>query len=275
MNIDGKHIASALKEKLRAYFNEHRCTVAVFYFSDDLATQTFINIKKKVGEELGVAVSQIKVTAESTSELVDVIQERQSKVDGVIVQFPVPHIFDKEQIRNAILREKDLDCVSSMAKERSIPDVLPPVVGAINEIIKVEGIAVAGKKVVVVGEGILVGKPAASWFEKQESLVTVIPKETSELISYTKTADILVLGAGVPGLIKKDMVKEGVIVFDAGTSEVEGVLQGDAEFAVAEKASYFTPVPGGIGPITIVKIFENLARLHFAQNSTGEPFLLQ
>jgi methylenetetrahydrofolate dehydrogenase (NADP+) / methenyltetrahydrofolate cyclohydrolase len=118
------------------------------------------------------------------------------------------------------------------------------------------------RHVVVVGSGKLVGLPASRWFMEQGSAVSVVTKDTADIAYYTKNADIIVLGAGVPRLLTPDMVKEGVVILDAGTSEDGGVLAGDADPACAEKASLFTPVPGGIGPITVAVLLRNLVELY-------------
>jgi len=138
---------------------------------------------------------------------------------------------------------------------------LPPVVGAIKELSKRQHVVFAGAKVVVVGEGRLVGKPAALWAKKQGAQVKVIHRNTERPEEILKTADIIISGAGDPGIIKPEMIKEGVVIFDAGTSEEGGVLKGDANPACADKATLFTPVPGGIGPITVAVLLRNLVNL--------------
>ncbi len=136
--------------------------------------------------------------------------------------------------------------------------VLSPVVGAIKEILKLHEVPVFEKHVVVVGSGKLVGRPVAAWFMEQGSSVSIVTRDTSDIVFYTKNADIIVLGAGSPRMLTPDMIKEGVVILDAGTSEDGGVLAGDADPACAEKASLFTPVPGGVGPITVAVLLRNV-----------------
>ncbi len=140
------------------------------------------------------------------------------------------------------------------------PSVLPPVAGAVAEVLMRQGVDVAGKKVVVVGAGRLVGKPVAEMLKEMGGEVAVITT-TSGSLEELKTADVVVLGAGNPGFIKPEMLKQGVVLIDAGTSEAGGKLMGDADPACAEVASIFTPVPGGIGPIAVAMIFKNLLAL--------------
>ena len=137
-------------------------------------------------------------------------------------------------------------------------DIMPPVVGAIAEILKRESVSVKDKNVVVIGKGALVGEPAAVWFKQQGARVVVLDRKTKNISMVTKDADIIVSGAGVPSLITADMLSDGVIFFDAGTSESGGVLKGDASPECALKCSIFTPVPGGIGPITIAVLLRNV-----------------
>jgi methylenetetrahydrofolate dehydrogenase (NADP+)/methenyltetrahydrofolate cyclohydrolase len=138
--------------------------------------------------------------------------------------------------------------------------LLPPVVGAIAEISRTHNVSFANRSVVVVGNGRLVGAPAAAYAAKEGARVTVVTKD-SDNISATRDADIIILGAGSPGLLTPDMVKEGVVVFDAGTSEEGGMLVGDADPAVVQKAALLTPVPGGIGPLTIAILLKNVLYL--------------
>jgi methylenetetrahydrofolate dehydrogenase (NADP+)/methenyltetrahydrofolate cyclohydrolase len=178
-------------------------------------------------------------------------------VDGVVVQLPLPSQIDKDSVLQAVPREKDPDVFCYGEKHDRL---LPPVVGAIDEISKLHKVEWKNKKVVILGEGTLVGKPAARYARKKGAKVRIYTREKFDITSL-KTADIIVSGIGQPAFIKSDMVSEGVILFDAGTSEDGGVLVGDVDKGVAEKASLLTPVPGGIGPITIAYLLSNLVQL--------------
>ena len=214
-------------------------------------TDSYVRIKEKNAQLLNIELKRYEIeTHASTDDVVHLVQEA-SVCDGVIVQLPLPTSVDTSVVLAAIPSEKDVDSLSGNA------EVLPPVVAAIDAIIKNNHWVMSGKKVVVLGRGKLVGKPAVNYFEQAQAQVVSLQKG-DDIAPDIKDADVLVLGAGSPGLVTKDMVKEGVIVFDAGTSESNGEVVGDAHPAVAEKASFFTPVPGGIGPVAVVEIFGNL-----------------
>jgi len=266
MIIDGKAIAHRIRGAVQNELKEQggRLSLAVFVLTDDFATRKFISIKQKIAEEVGVTVVLYDLEKTTTTEeLVGKISEATLEHDGIIVQFPLPNHIDKEKIRNAIPPARDVDAISDSALQKLEDggDVLPPVVGAIDEILKEYAITLSGKKVVVVGEGRLVGKPAALFARREGADVTVVNEGTENIATETQKADILILGAGVPGLIQLDMVEDGVVILDAGTSEAKGELKGDADPSTAEKASLFTQVPGGIGPITVAIIFKNLLTL--------------
>ena len=194
------------------------------------------------------------------------------------MQLPLPDGADDNIVRNVIPVGKDVDVISDEAIrlfERGESLVLPPVVGAIAEITKQYHVTLKGKKILVVGEGRLVGKPVVAWLRAQLVSPTLI-KDSINLKRQAKDADVIILGTGSPGLLMPDMLKDGVMVFDAGTSETAGKLAGDADPSCATKASLFTPVPGGIGPVTVAMIFKNLLALaEKGQRSTGNASLLE
>jgi len=180
-----------------------------------------------------------------------------------MVQLPLPKQVDTERVLSTISLKKDADVLSKEAMEKFEDGdfLLPPIVGAIAEIIDRENIVIEGKHVVIVGKGRLVGAPSRAWFSKKGVQVDSLDRNTEDISVYTKEADIMVLGAGKPGIITPEIIKDGVVMFDAATSETKGLLKGDVDPACSEKASVFTPVPGGIGPITVAKLFENLLEL--------------
>lgn len=257
MIIDGKKIASQIREELK--FNG-KPILGVFKITDGVkedikfATEKFISIKKKFADSVGVEVVEVKLSENQTTEsVIDEIKKRESEFDGIIVQFPLPNHIDMERIRNVIPSKKDIDVLGDVARRDGI--MFPPVVGAFKEILDRNNIKIKDKIIIIIGKGELVGKPAKAYFEKEGGRVSILDRDDEINVS---NADILVLGAGSPGLIKPEMIKEGVVILDAGTSEDKGKLAGDADPQCAEKASLFTPVPGGIGPITIAVLFKNL-----------------
>lgn len=256
MVIDGKKIADHLKERLKTRLQESVPSLIVFVVGGDQATESFLKIKARVGQELGVRV-EVKRFSETVTQdtLLYEMHILLPQYDGVIVQLPLPKHIDTDAVIAAIPPEKDVDALGAQA------GVLSPVVGAMKEILNRSAVQVHGKKVVVIGKGRLVGAPAAAWLMHEGADVVVLDKSSDDIGSETQRADIIVLGAGSPHLLKPDMIKEDVVILDAGTSEAGGKLVGDADPACAAQASIFTPVPGGIGPIAVVKIFENLYAL--------------
>lgn len=240
MIIDGKKIAeeiiSGLGDSVRG------AKLGIVMGASDPATESFIKIKTRVAERLGVEVLRGEL-----SELVDMCS-------GVIVQLPHPNA---NMLLAALPPEKDVDALGLS------PVVLAPVAGAVSEILVRSKVAAAGLKAVVVGNGALVGAPVVRLLKDVGANVFSITKESGSL-DELRDADIVVLGAGSPGLVGPDMIKKGVVLIDAGTSEDAssgGHIVGDAQPSCAHVASVFTPVPGGIGPIAVAMIFKNLAEL--------------
>ena len=265
MTVDGRALAATLKDKIKEETVGKDFSLAVFVVGNDPASETFVKMKQKFGETVGIKVNVETLPADiSTDELVSNIKASKGSYQGIVVQLPLPAHIGADAARNAIPVTHDVDVLSDEAceqfKKGNLP-ILPPVAGAIAEIVKCHDVAIKSKKVVVVGQGRLVGAPAAIWFKQQGADVDTTDKEAFDISNETKKADIVVLGAGVPGLLKHDMVKNDVVIFDAGTSEAKGKLVGDADPACAEKASLFTPVPGGVGPITVAVLFKNLFTL--------------
>ena len=266
MIVDGRSIAEDIQLSLKELVakQKKKLSLAVFVMTDDFATRTFITIKERVAREIGihVAVFDISPTLD-TEALIEKIKEAAEKYQGIVVQFPLPQHIDRDRVRNAIPRSHDVDVISDGALKafQEGSRIFPPVVGAIDEILTRNNVALENKRVVVVGEGRLVGKPAALYARREDAEVHVVNAESGNSLQEIKKADVLILGAGVPGLLKSDMVKEGVMIFDAGTSEARGKLAGDADPACAHRAALFTPVPGGIGPITVAMLFKNLLAL--------------
>ncbi len=267
MTVDGKTIRDEiihdLKKKVRA--GDEAFSLALFVPENpDFATQSFIKIKRKIAQEVGVQIAEHTLTSEmTTDEAIEEISCAARDHQGIILQLPTSAHIDADRVRNAIPITHDVDGVSDSAIhafERGETEIVPPVIGAIAEIISQNSVDIVQKKVVVVGKGKLVGKPGAVWFTRMKGNVTVLDKHSPDM-DRVADADILLLGAGVPCLIQPEMIKEGVLVFDAGTSEAEGKLAGDADPSCAEKSALFTPVPGGIGPIAVAMIFKNLLAL--------------
>lgn len=232
--------------------------LAVITCDPNFETKKYLALKKDKAETLGIVLEVIELPKTTTT--VDVLQEIKSATDnyaGLIVQLPLPKSINTAQVIAAIPSTHDVDAFGYGSGK---VDILPPVVGAIAEISKYYNLSWQDKQVVIFGSGRLVGSPAAFYAKEVGALVTVVT-ETDPNSEAVAQADIIILGVGKPCLLKPKDVKEGVVVFDAGASEDGGLIAGDADPKVAEKASLFTSVPGGIGPITIALLFRNLLEL--------------
>ena len=187
-----------------------------------------------------------------------------SPADAIIVQLPLPSQIDVTLVLDAIPTTKDPDVLSSNARASFVRNekdaLLPPVVAAIKRILEDAHVSAENKKAVVIGDGWLVGNPAAIWLKNQGADVATITLEFGNLTEL-KDADIIISGAGSPLLVQPHMIKQGAVLIDAGTSELNGALVGDIDPSCAEIASVFTPVPGGVGPMAVAYLFENVLKL--------------
>lgn len=261
MIVDGKQIAADiyrdLDQELRS--RSARPSLLVFVCAPTPETQKYLLLKQQKAMALGVDVVVLEFDQDcTTDDLASSLDKLAPAHEGVILQLPFPETIDTELLLKRIPSTKDVDAINYTGGNEA---VLPPVVGAIKEIAGRHQIDFSGQKVALVGQGRLVGKPASFWALEQNASVTVIDKDTLDADAILRESDIIISGAGVPGLITPDKIKEGAIIFDAGTSEEGGVLKGDADPTCASKCSLFTPVPGGIGPITIAILLKNLVLL--------------
>jgi len=258
MIVDGKAIASDVYKEIENQVTHlaHAPHLTVFTCAPNFETQKYLSLKKRKASQVGIGVNIIELPDTlTTQEVVQSVTHACMQTDGIIVQLPLPAHIDTDAVLAAIPKNYDVD---GMHYDGTSSTFMSPVVGAVAQIARVHDVLFAAQKVVVVGQGRLVGVPVAAWARNQGAQVTVLTKESENSDEAIASADILVLGAGVSGLIKPEMVKEGVIIFDAGTSEDAGELTGDAHPDCAQKASLITPVPGGIGPLTIAALLRNV-----------------
>lgn len=259
MIVDGRSIAEDIYKEIAASLqgSAKKPRLVAFTCAPTKETEQFLRLKIKKANAVGIEVSVVEFDqATTTPEVTQSIKAAAN--NGLIIQLPFPNSIAVDQALAAIPKERDVD-VAHYAGGDS--DILPPVVGAIKEIAARHGIDFAGKEVAVVGSGKLVGKPAAMWAEAKGGKVSVIDINTPNTDELLRSADIIISGAGVPGLITPEKIKDGVVIFDAGTSEDGGVMKGDVDPACADKCALFTPVPGGIGPITVAVLLRNLVEL--------------
>jgi len=279
--IDGRKVSAEIKSELTEKVAERKKQgmkiphLAIILVGDDGASQTYVDHKVKACREVGFHYTMMRF-ADTISEdkLMKHIEQvnRDEDVDGFIVQLPLPSHISVEHITEKIRPEKDVDGFTNRNFGSIVsknPLLMPATPLGVMELLQRYKIKLEGKNCVVVGASRLVGAPLSMMLVEQgRATVTVCHKYTKDLASFTRQADILVVAVGKPGLITADMVKEGAVVIDVGTTRVEGpqykngfALKGDVDFkAVAPKTSFITPVPGGVGPMTIASLLLNTLR---------------
>lgn len=265
--LDGKKVK---KEKLKQLKEEiiklkEKVGLAVIQIGEDPASSVYVRQKEKMANELGYYFQHIKleteVTEEEVLELIDRLNE-DDKIDGILVQMPIPKHLDSKKIQNRVNYLKDVDGLTDINAGRLIHNqdsLVPCTPMGIMTLIEYYGIDVSGKNVTIVGRSDLVGKPLASLMTNQNATVTLCHSKTKDLSHHTNNADILIAAVGKANMIKADDVKEGAIVIDVGINRLEdGTLCGDVDFeSVSKKASYITPVPGGVGQMTVYELGNN------------------
>lgn len=185
---------------------------------------------------------------------------------GIVIQLPLPSHINAQEILNLTPLQKDIDVLSenSLGKfSQNVLSIIPPTVCAISRLLNKYRIEIKGKNIVIVGAGRLVGYPLAIWFLQEKATVSVLNKYTKDVVSFIKKAEILVSGVGKPNLIRGNMIRKGVVILDAGSSIKNGRLVGDVDLkSVSKMVNYITPVPGGVGPLTVACLIENLITLN-------------
>lgn len=268
--IDGKKISQEIKDELREKMaelkqkGESRC-LAVIQVGDDPASSVYVNNKKKACEYIGIDSESYHLPEETTeTELLELIDELNGKpeVNGILVQLPLPEQIDEDKVLLAISPEKDVDGfhpvnVGNLSIGR--PGFVSCTPAGVIQLLKRSGIEIEGKECVVLGRSNIVGKPMAMLLLRENGTVTVCHSRTKNLKEITKRADILVAAIGKPKFIDADYVKEGAVVIDVGIHRNEnGKLCGDVDFeSVAPYCAAITPVPGGVGPMTIAMLMHN------------------
>ena len=269
--IDGKlisaQIRAELKEETKAFIEKTGVTpkLTVILVGEDPASQVYVRNKGRACEEVGFAAEQITLPATTTQheldELIDRLNADQT-VHGILVQLPLPKGLSEERVLLRISPEKDVDAFHPYNVGRMVAGqitYLPCTPAGVMELITRSGISVAGKDCVVIGRSNIVGKPMAHLLMQANGTVTVCHSRTKDLAEHTRRADILVAAIGKADFVTADMVKPGAVVIDVGINRnAEGKLTGDVDFTSVEPvASYITPVPGGVGPMTIAMLMKN------------------
>lgn len=267
IHMDGKALAAKVKEEVAAQVAgmERKPGLAVVLVGDNPASRVYVNGKKKDCAECGIYSEEYAIPAETIQqellELVETLNSRED-IDGILVQLPLPRHLNEKEVLLAIRPDKDVDCFHPfnvgqlMIGEQGFQPCTP---AGVMRMLKEYGIDPAGKHCVIVGRSNIVGKPQAMLMLRENATVTVCHTKTPDLKAECLRADILVAAAGRVGLITGDMVKEGAVVVDVAMNRNEaGKLCGDVVFEeAAQRASYITPVPGGVGPMTRAMLMEN------------------
>lgn len=278
--IDGKVISESIKQRVMLQVNELKeqgvepC-LAVIIVGDDFASRTYVNNKKKTCEYVGIKSLEFAMPEATTQEeLLSLVEKLNAdkSVHGILCQLPIPKYIDEKVILNAIRPDKDVDAFHPVnAGHIMIGDgvLLPCTPAGIMEMLKYEGIEIAGKNCVVIGRSNIVGKPMAMLLINASGTVTVCNSKTQNLAEITKKADILVAAVGKAKFVTADMVKQGAVVIDVGMNrDEEGKRCGDVDFeAVKDVASHITPVPGGVGLMTVAMLMQNTVTAAKMQNN--------
>lgn len=271
--LKGKEVSARIKAELKTEVEKLKeqgitAGLAVIIVGEDPASQVYVRNKERACEECGIYSEKYALpdttSQEELLELINTLNNKDS-ISGILVQLPVPKHIDEETIINAISPQKDVDAFHPVNVGKIMVgnyDFVPCTPAGVMELIKESGIDVSGKECVVVGRSNIVGKPQAMLLLHQNGTVTICHSRTKNLIEKTKQADILVAAVGIPNFIKGDMIKDGAVVIDVGINRMEdGKLCGDVEFDSAEKvAGAITPVPGGVGPMTIAMLMKNTVK---------------
>ena len=270
MLIDGKKLAQEVIEQLKKERNQiaKKIRLATILVGNNPASLSFIKQKEKVGKEIGVDFRlyqyplemKVKELRHQVGKLSRITMNR-----GVVVQLPLPSAINTQVVLNGILPQKDVDVLTETNLGKFYANrlpILPPVVAAINFILNKHQISLQGKNVLVIGQGKLVGKPVAVWAINQGATVMSANIHTKNLNSFMKIADVIITGAGKPNLISGEVVAKDVIIFDAAVMTINGKLRGDCDLdSLKDKAQLITPVPRGLGPLTVAFLYRNLLEL--------------
>ena len=279
--IDGKAVSSKMREELRAEAEELKARgiiagLAVIIVGDDPASSIYVNNKARACAEVGIRSEVIAMPGDvSEAELLSKIDELNARrdVNGILVQLPLPPHINEKAVTERIASKKDVDAFGNENVGRITtgePRFLPCTPAGVMELLRRYGVEIAGKECVVVGRSNIVGKPMALLLLAANGTVTICHSKTKDVASHTKNADILVVAVGRPKMITGDMIKKGAVVVDVGINRTDaGKICGDVDFDTAEKvASMITPVPGGVGPMTVTMLMKNTLTAAKIQSDT-------
>jgi methylenetetrahydrofolate dehydrogenase (NADP+)/methenyltetrahydrofolate cyclohydrolase len=266
--LDGKAVSQHIKDELFSIYVTKDIKLTIFQVGDNPASNIYVRNKQRACDEVGIESEVIKLANDEATEqrLWKLIHSCTS--DALMVQLPLPDGWDEHFYLNCIDADKDADCLTDEALGKfyssSDPKIAPCTAQGIIDLLDYYDVPIEGKHAVVVGRSNIVGKPVSHLLTCRNATVTLCHSKTPNLSEYTKQADILVVAIGKPKYITADMVKDGAVVVDVGINRDEnGKLCGDVDFdSVEQKASWITPVPGGVGPMTIAELLKNTIKLY-------------
>ena len=276
--LDGKKIAEKIKKELRwKILNakmKRRPKLAIFLIGDDFSSEVYVKNKERFCEEIGIETEKFLFRKDvAEKKILKKIRKlnKNKKVDAILVQLPLPKHLNTSKVLENIKPEKDVDSLHSQnfgyfceyGKGRS--DIPPVTTGAIMKILEEYEVSIEGREVVIIGNSNIVGKPTALALSEKGATVTICQDKTENLSSHTKRADILISATGQKNLVTANMVKQGAVVVDVGicrNTQSKNKICGDIDFEKVEKKTlYITPVPGGVGPVTVAILAENVVKL--------------
>ena len=269
--IDGKSIAKRIRDEVAVAVAKLKSVtgmtpkLTVVLVGDDPASQVYVRNKEKACQEAGVLSEIVRLPASTKEqELVDIVKQfnRDKTTHGLLVQIPLPGHISEKAVIDVVSPEKDVDGLHPLNMGKLLkgenPLFVPCTPQGVMELILSTGVEIKGKEAVIIGRSNIVGKPMALLLLQQHATVTVCHSRTRDLGEVTRRADILVAAVGSPAIVHGDMIKEGAVVIDVGVNRVGAKLVGDVEFESANaRAAYLTPVPGGVGPMTIAMLLKN------------------
>lgn len=267
-----QNIKNNLKQEIKGYMIKP--CLAVIQVGNDEASNIYIESKVKACNEVGIYLKHICFPIETKEiEIINKIVELNNDdyVNGILIQLPLPEKYNKERLINYIARNKDVDGLTDLSIGKLFngkKTFIPCAAKAVMALCEFYNITLEGKNAVIINRSSLVGKPLISTLLDGNATVTICHSKTENLEEYTKNADIIITAVGKKHFITKDMVKENAIIFDIGITREENKVYGDVEFeSVSQKASYITPVPGGIGPVTVTMLLQNVVESYKKMNS--------
>ena len=262
--IDGKKISEEIRSELKQSIKYEmlKPSIAVIQVGDNEASNTYVNMKEKACDEVGIYFRHFKFEeGESELSIINKIKELNNDeyVNGIIIQLPLPDGYNEKRLVNTIINSKDVDGLTDINTGRLVSGrktLVPCTAAAVIELLKRSNVEIIGKHVVLVGRGKLTCRPLIQLFLNEDATVTICHSKTKDLGSLTKNADILAVG--INNIIKEDMVKDGAVVIDVGINYETGKIRGDVDFDnVSKKASLITKTPGGVGPMTVTMLLKN------------------